>query len=186
MLTAHPPLSPVVPDLDEFEPYLVEVEDSDGRTGFADAHISPGSSSETREGGWAFCLRKMGEMIGREPEDAKQIVLADFAASKVAATALVTAIEVMEGSDLIDVNVARPQPLLTPINGQEPARHRRRDRGLARAGFRTFKVKVGKDVEADLARVAAIQAACRGRASLRLDANRAYLPRGRASPSPRA
>jgi L-alanine-DL-glutamate epimerase-like enolase superfamily enzyme len=159
---------------DEFEPYLVEVEDSDGRTGFADAHISPGSSSETREGGWAFCLRKMGEMIGREPEDAKQSVLADFAASKVAATALVTAIEVMEGSDLIDVAVARPQPLLTPINGQEPRAIAAEIEDWLGQGFRTFKVKVGKDVEADLARVAAIQEACRGRASLRLDANRAF------------
>ncbi|MDF2997769.1 MAG: hypothetical protein K0R27_3406 [Xanthobacteraceae bacterium] len=159
---------------DEFEPYLVEVEDSDGRTGFADAHISPGSSSETREGGWTFCLRKMDEMIGRAPEEAKQIVLADFASSKVAATALVSAIEVMEGSDLIDVTETRSQPLLTPINGQEPQAIAAEIEDWLEQGFRTFKVKVGKDVEADLARIAAIQAACRGRASLRLDANRAY------------
>jgi L-alanine-DL-glutamate epimerase-like enolase superfamily enzyme len=158
----------------EFEPYLVEVEDSDGRTGFADAHISPGSSSETREGGWAFCLRKMGEMVGREPEEAKQIVLADFAASKVASTALVTAIEVMENSELIDVEDARPQPLLTPINSLEPAAIAGEIEDWLGQGFRTFKVKVGKDVEADLSRVAAIQAANRGRASLRLDANRAF------------
>src|SRR3546814_1553100 len=42
---------------EEFEPYMVEVEDEEGRKGFADAHISPGSSSETRDGGWQFCLR---------------------------------------------------------------------------------------------------------------------------------
>src|SRR5690606_7930209 len=41
-------------------------------------------------------------------------------------------------------------------------------------GFRTFKVKVGKDVNADLIRVAVIQDAVAGRATLRLDANRAY------------
>src|SRR3546814_19222622 len=41
-------------------------------------------------------------------------------------------------------------------------------------GFRTFKVKVGKDVEADLTRIQAIQKAVAGRATLRLDANRAY------------
>lgn len=158
----------------EFEPYLVEVEDSDGRSGFADAHISPGSSSETREGGWAFCLRKMSDVIGREPEEAKQIVLADFAASKVAATALVTAIEVMENSGFIDVEHARPQPLLTPINSVDLAAIPGEVEDWLSQGFRTFKVKVGKDVEADLARVATIQAAGRGRASLRLDANRAF------------
>ena len=49
---------------EEFEPYLVEVEDSDGRTGFAAAHISPGSSSEPREGGWAFAVERIGELLG--------------------------------------------------------------------------------------------------------------------------
>ena len=37
-----------------FEPFLVEIEDSEGRIGFGDGHVSPGSSAETREGGWAF------------------------------------------------------------------------------------------------------------------------------------
>ena len=159
---------------DEFEPYLVEVEDSDGRSGFADAHISPGSSSETREGGWTFCLGKMAEMIGRTPEEAKALVLKDFETSKVASTALVTAIEVMEGSSLIDVEDARPQPLLTPINSTDLAAIPAEVEGWLKEGFRTFKVKVGKDVEADLARVAAVQKAAAGRATLRLDANRAY------------
>jgi L-alanine-DL-glutamate epimerase-like enolase superfamily enzyme len=35
----------------EFEPIIVEVPDSDGRIGWGEGHISPGSSSETREGG---------------------------------------------------------------------------------------------------------------------------------------
>ncbi|QFR34915.1 mandelate racemase/muconate lactonizing enzyme family protein [Ancylobacter sp. TS-1] len=159
---------------DEFEPYLVEVEDSDGRTGFADAHISPGSSSETREGGWAFCTEKMAAVVGRSPEEAKDIILADFYRSKVAATALVTAIEVLEGSRLLDVDEHRDQPLLTPINALEPDAIAAEIEEWLAQGFRTFKVKVGKDVDADLARVAAIQKACAGRASLRLDANRAF------------
>ncbi|MCS0496890.1 mandelate racemase/muconate lactonizing enzyme family protein [Ancylobacter mangrovi] len=159
---------------DEFEPYLVEVEDSDGRTGFADAHISPGSSSETREGGWAFCLAKMDAVLGKTPEEAKAIVLADFASSKVAATALTAAIEVLEGSDLLDVGDARSQPLLTPINALEPEAIVAEVEEWIGQGFRTFKVKVGKDVEADLARVAVIQKAVGERATLRLDANRAF------------
>lgn len=159
---------------EEFEPYLVEVEDSDGRTGFADAHISPGSSSETREGGWAFCLAKMDAIIGKAPEEAKEIVLADFAKSKVAATALTAAIEVLEGSELLDVTDARSQPLLTPINALEPEAIAAEVEKWIGEGFRTFKVKVGKDVDADLARVAVIQQAVSGRATLRLDANRAF------------
>ena len=33
----------------EFEPIIVEARDSDGRTDWGEGHISPGSSSETRE-----------------------------------------------------------------------------------------------------------------------------------------
>jgi L-alanine-DL-glutamate epimerase-like enolase superfamily enzyme len=42
------------------------------------------------------------------------------------------------------------------------------------AGYRTLKVKVGKDVAADVDRVRRIQACSAGRVSLRLDANRAF------------
>ena len=35
----------------EFEPIIVAVRDSDGRVGWGEGYISPGSSRETREGG---------------------------------------------------------------------------------------------------------------------------------------
>ena len=41
-------------------------------------------------------------------------------------------------------------------------------------GFTTLKVKVGKDVDGDLARVAAVRQAASGRALIRLDANRGF------------
>ena len=63
---------------DEFEPYLVEVADDSGRTGFADGHISPGSSAETRDGGWAFMRKHIPQMLGREPAVAKAELLAHF------------------------------------------------------------------------------------------------------------
>lgn len=159
---------------EEFEPFLVEVEDADGRVGFADGHISPGSSDETRAGGWAFCLGRIGEVLGLDPEAAKATILARFEESKVAATALVCAIEVLQGEELLTVPEDARLPLLTPINALEPAEIDAEVEDWLGKGFLTFKVKVGKDVEADLARVAAIQAAVAGRASLRLDANRAF------------
>ena len=39
----------------QFEPIIVEVRDGDGRVGWGEGHISPGSSRETRDGGWTFC-----------------------------------------------------------------------------------------------------------------------------------
>lgn len=159
---------------EEFEPYLVRVEDDAGRSGFADGHISPGSSSETRAGGWRFLGQRAQACIGLEPGQATARVLEHFEASKVAATALVTAIEVMEGHRALDIPEPTRLPLLTPVNALEPAANEREIEEWLAQGFRTFKVKVGKDVAADLARVAAIQRSVAGRATLRLDANRAF------------
>ncbi|OZI26542.1 hypothetical protein CAL26_04240 [Bordetella genomosp. 9] len=158
----------------EFEPYLVELEDDSGRQSFADGHVSPGSSSETREGAWAFCLEQLALLPGRDTAQARQALLARFEDSKVAVTAMVCAIEALEGSRFLDVAQDTVLPLLVPVSAQEPAAIAEEiDRRVA-AGFHVFKVKVGKDVRADLDRVRAIQQAAGGRATLRLDANRAY------------
>ncbi len=159
---------------ENFEPFLVEVEDDDGNRGFGDGHISPGSSSETRDGGWTLLNRWCREAVGLSTADAKALVLKDFEKSKVAATAFVTALEVVEGDKLATIEKDVELPLLTPVNETDLAAIPREiDDWLAR-GFKTFKVKVGKDVDADLRRVAAIQAAVNGQATLRLDANRAF------------
>ena len=64
--------------------------------------------------------------------------------------------------------------MLTPVNATDLQAIGPEIEDWLAQGFRTFKVKVGKDVEADLARVAVIQKAVGTRATLRLDANRAY------------
>lgn len=157
-----------------FEPFLVEVRDADGRCGWGEAHISPGSSSETRDGGWAV-LRGIAEAsVGRAPAEAKAAAEARLAQSPVAATAAISAFEMLEGSPLLAVEAEARLPLLTAFNATEPAAIREEVEARLEQGFRTFKIKVGKDLEADLARVATIQAAVAGRATLRIDANRAY------------
>lgn len=157
-----------------FEPFMVEVEGSDGGRGFADAHVSPGSSAETREGGWAFLTAQSEAAIGRDVEEARASVLTRFADSKVAATSLVTALEVLGDDPLLDISEACVLPLLTPVNATDPEGIDAEVEAEIARGFCTFKVKVGKDVAADLARVKVIQRAVAGRATLRLDANRAF------------
>ena len=159
---------------EEFEPYLVELADDSGRTGFADGHISPGSSAETRDGGWAFMRERIPAMLGRDPQSAKAELLDHFEASKVATTALACAIEVLESHPLLTCDSAVALPLLTPINALDPSGIETEVEAWLGQGFRTFKVKVGKDVGADLARVALIQRAVGKGATLRLDANRAF------------
>jgi L-alanine-DL-glutamate epimerase-like enolase superfamily enzyme len=159
---------------EEFEPYLVEITDDGGRTGFADGHISPGSSSETREGGWTFMRERISGMLGCDPETAKAALLEHFETSKVATTALVCAIEALADHSLLKCDTETTLPLLTPINAMDRSGIEAEIEEWLAAGFRTFKIKVGKDVEADLERTAHIQKAVGDRATLRLDANRAF------------
>jgi L-alanine-DL-glutamate epimerase-like enolase superfamily enzyme len=159
---------------EEFEPYVIEIEDDRGHHGFADGHISPGSSSETRTGGWNFLRQMIQRSLGLNTAVAKSSILAQFEESKVAATALVSAIEVLEDHPILKIHAETQLRLLTPINALDPNGIGKEVEDWLAMGFRTFKIKVGKDVEADLERVAVIQRAVAGRATLRLDANRAY------------
>src|SRR6516162_1071086 len=158
----------------EFEPIIVEVRDADGRVGWGEGHISPGSSSETRDGGWTFCREYAAAVIGKDSAEAKAIVARNVAASKVAATALLTAIEMLEGHPLLTVDRDTRLPLLTPFNSSAPGDIEREVEQRLQEGFRTFKIKVGKSAEDDARRVKLIQRAIAGRATMRLDANRAY------------
>src|SRR6476660_6091516 len=96
----------------EFVPISVEVRDADARVGWGEGHISPGSSSETRDGGWAFCRQHAAAIAGRDTADAKAIVAGRMADSRVAATALLTAIEMLEGHPLLNVAREAQLPLL--------------------------------------------------------------------------
>src|SRR6185436_19727407 len=93
----------------EFEPIIVEVRDGDGRVGWGEGHISPGSSRETREGGWAFCRDHAVAVIGKDTKEAKAMIATNLAASKVAATA----IEMLEDHPLLTVAREISLPLLT-------------------------------------------------------------------------
>jgi L-Ala-D/L-Glu epimerase / N-acetyl-D-glutamate racemase len=158
----------------EFEPIVVEMRSADGKIAWGEGHISPGSSGETREGGWAFCREHAATIVGMDTGAAKAELAAHRSDSKVAATALLSAIEMLEGHRLLDVAQDAHLPLVTPFSAEaEPAISEEVERRLA-DGFRTFKIKVGKDWRADLAYVCAIQTAIAGRATMRIDANRAY------------
>lgn len=159
---------------ESFEPLLVEVRDESGAIGWGEQHISPGSSAETRAGGWAFASEMGEQLIGAEAEEGKQRVLARAAESKVAATALVSALEMLQGAEVLTNESERRFRLLTAFNASERGAIAEEVERRLEEGFRTFKIKVGKDVEADLERFAWIQHCVAGRASLRVDANRAY------------
>jgi L-alanine-DL-glutamate epimerase-like enolase superfamily enzyme len=158
----------------EFEPIVVHARSSSGREGWGEGHISPGSSSETREGGWRFCREYSEQIVGKSAREAMEILSAAMDASKVACTAMITAMEMMENDATLSVARDVSLPLVTPFHALDTTDIENEVESLLAQGFRTVKIKVGNDVDADLSRVAAIQAAASGRAALRIDANRGY------------
>ncbi|MBI4540883.1 MAG: mandelate racemase/muconate lactonizing enzyme family protein [Gemmatimonadetes bacterium] len=158
-----------------FEPILVEVRDEDGGVGWGEGYISHGYSHETIEGGWEFCLQHGRELLGRRSHDAKERITPDLVArSPCAATALVTAVEMLERHPLLRPAREARLPLVEPLGTRDLERVPDEVEALLERGFRTLKLKVGFDVDEDLAVVEAAVAALRGRGTVRLDANHAF------------
>lgn len=158
----------------EFEPFFIELEDAAGKRAFSDAHVSPGSSSETREGAWKYCQDRLHELKNVDIEESKIKLLTRLEESKVATTLLMTALEALQGSQWLQVEKDIDQELIVPVNAMDAPAIEKELHLLLEEGFTTFKVKVGKDVDADIVRTNTILRMLAGRATIRLDANRAY------------
>jgi hypothetical protein len=109
------PLVQPLPDLEEFEPFLVEIEDDDGRRGFRRPHLA-GFDSEAG-GGWAFVIETIKSSLGARYRGLEGAALG-ARREQVAATLLVTPSRSSKAPDL----VARDEkpPLLTPVNALNP------------------------------------------------------------------
>ena len=157
-----------------FEPYLIEIMGRDGRIAYGDAHIAPGSSNETRKGGWNYLKQRLCKLPGLTLDAAKALMLADFEQSKVATTSVVTAIESLEDTPILHLAKPVKLPLLAPIDALSRKNIEQEVETAISSGYKTLKIKVGKDVDADIKRLGFIQSDVAGRAVLRIDANRAY------------
>jgi L-alanine-DL-glutamate epimerase-like enolase superfamily enzyme len=158
----------------EFEPIVVEVRDTDGNAGWGEAYIPAGSTAETAEGAWQYCREVAGRLLGMSIAKAKSRVDQDVGDAPFACCAVLTALAVLERHPALEVKAEARIPLLVPVAGTRQADIEAEvDMRLAQ-GYRTLKGKVGWQVDDDLARVAMIQAAARGRARITLDANRGY------------
>jgi L-Ala-D/L-Glu epimerase len=148
----------------------------DGRVGLGEATILTGYTDEDIDGSWRLACSLAEGLPGKSCGAAKAVVGDVFERAPFTATALTTAIEMCEGSALLDMSGPNEVLLLAPIEATEPSEIKAEIERHIAAGFRTLKVKVGFDPEGDSARVAALQRLVRGRAMLRLDANQGYSP----------
>jgi L-alanine-DL-glutamate epimerase-like enolase superfamily enzyme len=157
-----------------FDPFIVEIGDSDGRVGWGEVLIVPGYTTESVEGAWALCVALAESIIGLEPEEAQALVARQLSVSIGAASAMLAALDMLRGHPVLSLTEAAEVPLLAPLHASErPGIVDEVERRLAE-GYRTLKVKAGFEWRSDLRRVQWIQEAVAGRATLRLDANQGF------------
>lgn len=161
-----------------FDTILVEAVDRDGKTGFGEATILTGYTDETIEGSWRAAAQFGPALVARlgasGPEGAQREIRQFGEKFPFTATAFGTALEMLAGSELLALSAPAEVPLVGLLNAKDEAAMRSEFEQLARAGYRTIKVKVGFDAVKDSLMVKAVQRVVQGRARIRLDANQGY------------
>ena len=157
-----------------FDTILVSVTGDGGEEGFGEATILTGYTPETIEGAWAAVRKLASGLKGLDAAEAKARTLAHHHDAPFTVTALVTAIEMAEGSPFLDIRAETPVPLLAILNASEEAAIAEELERHIAAGYATVKVKVGFDWRADAARLKFIQKQTAGRLRLRIDGNQGF------------
>ena len=136
-----------------FEPLLIHIVDDQGNEGWGEQHISPGSSSETRDGGWTFARVISKLILNKKLYEAKEIILSNSSISIVASSAIYTAIEMLEKNNILNNKSSLKLKLLTSFNAEEESEIKDELDKVTEQGFTTIKIKVGKDVNADIKKI---------------------------------
>lgn len=158
----------------EFEPIVVEMIAEDGSVGWGEAYVPAGSTVETAESAWQFCTAQAARLVGKSAADVHTAIDREVPQAPFASCAMLSALAMVTRHPALIVSKETRIPLLVPVSGTtRDAILPEIEERLAQ-GYRTFKVKVGWDVDADLQRVRWVQQALQGRAVLTMDANRGY------------
>ena len=157
-----------------FDTMHVEVCDADGRRGSGEATVLTGYTDETVEGAWENLRRWADEVAPLSPDAARERLLARVGEAPFAVTGLVTAIDMMCGDPHLALEAPARVPMLGILNADAPPAIAAEVDQLIARGFRTLKVKVGFDADADAKRLREIQRIVAGRVTLRVDGNQGY------------
>lgn len=155
----------------QFDVLLVGAVSEQG-TGWGEATILPGYTDETIAESWTIAtqLAQRCKTTGEVSAQANAFLhRAPFTA-----TAFLTALNWLDGHDTLK-RTGRFQ-LLGTVNckGDDRPKLEKEIEFLLNHGYKTLKVKIGWDPEADLRQVGIVRQCAAGRAKLRLDANQGY------------
>lgn len=158
----------------EFEPIVVEMVAEDGSVGWGEAYVPAGSTAESAESAWQFCCGQAARLTGKSALEIHEHLDREVPAAPFASCAMLSALAMVTRHSALVTSEELRIPLLVPVSATtREAIVPEIEERLAQ-GYRTFKVKVGWEVDTDLQRVRWVQEALRGRAMLTMDANRGY------------
>lgn len=156
-----------------FDTIVVEMAHADGARGYGEATVLTGYTDETIEDAWATA-QSLAARIARAPAAAQQAIHELTATHPFTATAFGTALDMLHGHPMLAVERPVSVPVVGLLRAHEEPEMEREIEELLRLGYRTLKLKVGFELERDIAFVRTAQRLNRGRARLRIDANQAY------------
>ena len=162
-------------DIDSFDTIITIVRDENNVLGIGESTALPGYSSETLEDMWKFAIKWGKHFPGSEIEDVIEKIKPYCRKLPFCVTPLLTPLEMIKFApdysipeDGISFN------LLGAINSLQKDSIKEEIEVLINKGFKTLKLKVGWEVEKDIARTRYVQDVISGRAELRIDANQGY------------
>lgn len=153
-----------------FDTFIAVIHEG-GRMGIGETTPLPGYCDETPEQAWAFGQEIGLGIIGKGLEEAREALNAHVKKAPFSVTPFLTALETLEGQkDFIFRDVELVGILSTGDHGEIV----RQFPEIVGRGFKTVKVKVGNNVEADIAKVNLIQSLRPKDVAIRVDANQGY------------
>jgi len=162
-------------DVEAFDTILVYLRTTDGAEGWGETTPLEGYSTHGAEDAWRLTVEWGRVLRGQRAGDALAFLDARTAGAPFACAGLATALETAAwGEGDTGGDAAARVPLIGTIRSAEPAEISDEVERLLGAGYSTLKLKIGRDVAADLANVSAAQHAARRRGLLRIDANQGY------------
>lgn len=162
--------------IEAFDLFITYAEFEDGSKGFGEACPLPGYTSDTADSLWTGLRELVPLLKGKDRREASDLLADRIEDEPFLVASLLSPFEwhdtILTGPSGIEL------PLIGTILGTTPEAMSLDARELMLGGYRTLKMKVGKETQADLANVRAVQEAVRtfgdANVNIRIDANQAY------------
>lgn len=161
-------------DLTSFDPFVLQLIDSDGQSGWGECLIVPGYTDESIEDSWSAANAAASLLVVPGGRSTESIISATASHCPGIASTIYSALEMLNPQGAYRLTEDVLVPLLAPCQAYDPDELRDEIEALLAQGYRTLKVKVGFNWRDDLRRVGHVQKFLDGRGTIRLDANRGF------------